>query len=279
MATDRYVGESGEVADDEASKPTPLDLASVDSDWISATRRSCGVSRVRTRRTDKALVIHAYGGGGEPRPGDWGEVEADGVFALRSGAGYTFTATFDSDTMSSHLQTYQAHGIMSVHAFHRFTDDSGRRDYYTREFYAPATGRHPGTAPDARAGFPPALLTGANDPSALLGTWTVMDPAAAINLSALDCALVDGELTVRAYGTEADGRVDLGTTRSRLYADVADLDNPDNPGAFLATSDLGDRRVHVQARYYLGVLIAAQYVEFTDGSGRPDFYIRDAFRR
>jgi hypothetical protein len=246
----------------------------VDSDWVTVTRRSYGVARVRTRRTGEALMVHAYGGG-DPRPGDWGEVAADGAFALRIGTGYAFNATFDGPATSSHLQTNQVHGVLAMHGFHRFTDGSGRRDYYTRQFYVPAKQGQAGDGPDAEAdddGFPAALLTGVNDPSGLIGTWSVLD-SANMNISVLDCAVDNDVLTVRAYG--ADG-TDWGMADTHVYADAA---KPDGPPAFLATYDLDDRRVRVQARDYLGILVVAQYTAFTDGGKAPDFFTRDCFRR
>jgi hypothetical protein len=253
----------------------PLSATS-DGDWISVTRLPHGVARVRTRHAEQGLVVRATGGG-EPRPGDWGEVEADGVFALRAGTGYAFTATFDGPDTSSRLQTNLVHGVMAVHGFHRFIDGSGRRDYFTREFYVPAGGGEAGepeTAADG--GLPSALLTGVNDPSGLVGVWTVLDRAN-MNISALDCAAAGGgRLTVRAYGPETDRAADWGTVQTHLYADAA---RPDGPPTFLATFDLPDRRVDLQVRNYNGILVGAQYTTFTDGNGRPDYFTRDCFRR
>jgi hypothetical protein len=251
-----------------------------DSDWESATRLSYGVSRVRTRRVDGAVAVRAYGGG-QPRPGDWGEVAADGVFALTAGSGYALTATFDGAAISSHLQTNQVHGVMSVHAFHRFTDGSGGRDYYTREFYVPATpsGHRPpvgrGAEPPAGTGLPSALLTGANDPGGLLGTWTALDREN-MRIPALECTLTGGGFTVRAFGATREGPLDWGTTRAHVYADAA---APFGPPAFLATFERDDRRVHLQFRPYNGIAVVAEYTAFTDGSGRPDFYARECYRR
>ncbi|MGH3388536.1 MAG: hypothetical protein ACRDOO_06630 [Actinomadura sp.] len=252
----------------------PLDLVPENDDWISVSRRSHGVARVRTHRADKALMVHGTGGG-EPHPGDWGEVEADGVFALRHGAGgYAFAATFDGATTSTRLETNIVHGCMGLHAFHRFTDGSGRRDYFTREFFVPTADWQRDSTPGDGTPFPAALRTGTNDPARILGTWTILD-SANMTISSLECALVDGEFAVRAYGPEPDRPVDWGTASAQLYADGA---NPGEPPSFLADFELEDRRVHLQGRYYLGVIAGAQYHEFTDDSGRPDFMTRDVFR-
>ncbi|HEY7484267.1 MAG TPA: hypothetical protein VH912_07360 [Streptosporangiaceae bacterium] len=260
--------------DDRVAGSAAANSPGLDGDWASVTRLSHGVSRIRTSRTDEGFIVHAYGGG-EPRPGAWGETPADGVFALRSGAGYAFMATFEGPATITHLQTNLVHGVMGVHAFHRFTDGSGRRDYYTREFFVPAIGGRSDDQGGAEQGFPPALLTGANSPDSLLGHWSVLDPAN-MNISALDLELADGKLTVLAFGADPNQPVDWAATATHLYADAA---KPEGPPAFLATFDLGDRRVHLQARDYNGILVGAQYIEFTDDSGRSDYFTRDCFRQ
>jgi hypothetical protein len=268
---------------------TQLDLAPVQGDWGSATGLIGGISRIRTYRSGEALMVQAHGSCG-PKPGDWGEVKADGVFAnaIRSDAGYAFCATFDNGKVSSHLQTYQGLGVVVVHAFHRFNDGSDRRDYFTREFYVPAThladGQPQGTAGD---GFPGVLLAGHNDPSELLGSWDILDTGHA-NVSTLECVRVGGDrvqadegfervggdLAVRAHGMENGELVDWGVTDAHLYADAA---NPHSPPAFLATFDHGDRRVHLQARINRGVLVVGEYTEFTDNSERSSYFIRECY--
>jgi hypothetical protein len=273
----------------EADRPTaemaadavrPLDLSGVTGDWISVTGLGGGVAWIRNRAHDGSLVVSATGQG-EPRPGEWGEVRADGVFAnaLDSAACMAFLATFDDGRVSSTLESYQAVGVMTGHTFHRFTDGSGRRDYFTREFYVPAAGRRPVDSGE----FPASLRSGRNDPSRLLGTWTGLAPAATKSIATLECGMVDGEFAVRADGVGADGPVDWGTTAADLYADAAFVDYPlaslEYPPAFLATFDHGYMRVHLQARINRGVLVVCEFTQFTDGSGRSDYFIRECFRR
>jgi hypothetical protein len=92
----------------------------------------------------------------------------------------------------------------------------------------------------------------------------------------LECTRADGGLTVRAQGVGADGPVDWGTADAHLYADAHYLDNAP---AFLATFDHGYMRVHLQARINRGVLVVGEYTEFTDASGRSNYFIRECYRR
>jgi hypothetical protein len=261
--------------------PIAGDESAADVDWISFTRLSYGIAQVCTRRVGDTLMVGAAGAG-EPRPGDWGEVAADGVFALPTPTGFAFMATFDGSATgaatSCRLYTNQAHGVLAVHGFHRFTDGSGRRDYFTREFYAPTAGDRADGEPPAFPtawsddSLPAALLTGANDPGAVAGSWINMDRNT-MRISALECRSAGGDLLVRAYGPDGD---DWGETRADLYADSS---HPDGMPAVLATFELGDRRVYIQLRDYYGLGICLEYARFTDGSGRTDFYHREAFRR
>ncbi|MQA95195.1 MAG: hypothetical protein GEV11_11325 [Streptosporangiales bacterium] len=253
----------------ENAQPITLDDLPA-ADWISVTRCPYGVARVRTYPGDGTLMVRARGGG-EPWPGNWGEVPADGVYELRSGAGYAFTATYTGPATTVRLQTNLAHGVMAVHAFHHFTDDSGRRDYYTREFYVTGGDALPATSP-----FPASLSSGRNDPRPLWETWTVLDRENA-QIERLSLALDCGATTVRASAIGPEGGTEnWGAANATIYADAA---VPDGPPAFLATFELDDRRVHVQGRDFLGVLVVQQYIAYTDGSGRRDYFTRDCFRR
>ncbi|GAA3613667.1 hypothetical protein GCM10022419_118460 [Nonomuraea rosea] len=294
MTVQCYAREADRVADGEIRiTDTALDLNPVTGDWVSVTGLTGGIARVRTRARDGSLSVAARGRGG-PRPGAWGEIEAD-VFAnaLHSRAGYAFAAVFDGARVSSRLETYQGLGVLVVHAFHRYTDDSGRRDYFTREFYVPADAPDAPDAPgaagaaddpgalddpgaDSDAAMPPGPPTGGNDPEPLLGVWHGLAPAATKSIATLECVRAGHGLVVRAHGVGTRGPVEWGWAPARLYADAHYLDNPP---AFLATFEHAYMRVHLQARVNRGVLVVGEYTEFTDGSGRPDYFIRECYRR
>jgi hypothetical protein len=263
---------------DSALEPGPLDLTAMEGDRISASGLPGGVAAVRTYRRDGSLIVHAFGEEGV-RPGDWGEATADGVFAnaLRSRTARAFTATFAGEQVSTQVQTYHGLGVLTLHAFHHFTDGSGRRDYFTREFFVQASGSGDGGKHGNAGGgeFPRALLSGGNDPEGLLGRWTCLDPAVE-SIGTLECDLADGTLTVRAEGAGPDGPIDWGVVGTQLYADGT---VPESPPAFLATYDHGFMRMRLQARINRGILVVVEYAEFTDGSGRPDYFIRECYQR
>lgn len=273
-----HAREADRIGDGEvALERRPLDLAPVAGDWVSTTGLAGGVSRFHARGHDGSLLISANGYGPD-RAGDWGEVKAQ-AFAnsLRTGPGHAFTAfiaTFEGGQVRTQLESYLALGLATGHAFHRFPAGSGRRDYFTREFYIAQTGsRRP---VEASTDIHPLLRTGANEPGALLGIWEALAPTVTKGLYSLEVVPDGDDVLVQAYGVGPDGPVDWGTTRGELYADAHYLDNAP---ALLATFDHGYMKVHLQARINRGSLVVCIFTTFTDGSGRSDYFVRECFGR
>ncbi|HKN98573.1 MAG TPA: hypothetical protein VJX10_15745 [Pseudonocardiaceae bacterium] len=271
--------EADRIGDGEPTpRRAPLDLTPIAGEWVSTTGLAGGVSRFRAREHDGTLLVGASGYG-DTRGGDWGEVPAQ-AFAntLRPGpeqAFAAFVATFEDAHVRTQLESYLALGLATGHAFHRFAAGSGRRDYFTREFYIAATGSRRPVEP-AGADIHPLLRTGANEPGALLGTWEALAPTVTKGIASLEIAPDGDDVLVQAHGVGAGGPVDWGTTRAELYADAHYLDNAP---AFLATFDHGYMRVHLQARINRGCLVVCVFTTFTDDSGRSDYFVRECFGR
>ncbi|MGH3329229.1 MAG: hypothetical protein ACRDPT_15805 [Streptomycetales bacterium] len=278
MTSTPYVRAADRVADGEPRlNGAGFDLAPLEGDWVSATNAPGGLSRVLLRQHDGELLIRAYGGG-EPRPGDWGEVPAYPVFSdgPDSTTGFGFFAVFNGESVRTELQTYVGLGLLIVHAFWRFTDGSDRRNYFSREFFVRADAERPADdgRPDGGA-LPAALHTGCNDPAGLAGSWVNTDQAAR-GIGTIESTLRDGTLVLQPSGIGPDGPIDWGEASTSLYVDAA---NPSGPPALLATHDHGFMRIHLQARINIGVFVVAQYAEFTDASGRANYFMREVYRR
>lgn len=249
-----------------------VDLATLTGDYACAAAVPGGISRLRTEPRDGTLRVSAFGHG-EPGPGDLGEVTADAVLAdaPHSRVGYAFLATFDDGQMCSRLQTYQGLGVVVVHSFHSFR--GRRQDYFSREFFVPADKQPTSRPADPVAVAAAVARVGPCDPAGLVGSWTNVNPAAT-GVSEVECRPCGAGLVVCAKG--AGDAADWGEALPHLYADAA---NPAGPPALLATYDHGFVRVHLQARINRGLLVVAEYAEFTDGSGRSDFMMREVFCR
>lgn len=270
MTIASHAREADRIPEDRAAR-RPLTLAPLEGEWSSATGLEGGIAHVGIHETGGGLSIRAIGRG-EPRPGDWGETVADSVYAtaIDSGEAHAFLATFDDERVRSHIQTYENLGILTLHTFHHFHGEGGRGDYFTREFYV-SPQEPPAVAPNA--GLPRLSEVG---PEPLLGTWHGIVPQITKSIGKLEVFTEGGGLKVHAEGVGADGPVDWGVVDAQMYADGHYLDNAP---AFLATFDHGYMRVHFQGRPNRGVIVACEYTEFTDGSGRSNYFIRECFRR
>lgn len=255
-----------------------LDLSPLDGQWVSATGLAGGLSRVRVRASGGDLMISARAAGADGEPG-LGPVRAR-VFAAgaRSAVGHALLADFDRGHARTHIQTYQALGLMVIHGFHRFQDRPGQAGYFTREFFVPDVPDVPDVSdvsgiPDVpgnggAAGTPDTRnLAGTADPAALAGTWQGLAPPAAQQIATLEAHVTGGQLRVRAGAAEAMAQV------------YSDAHYPQDPPAFLATFEHDRSRVHVQARLNRGVLVVCEYTEFNDDSGRPGYFIRECYQR
>ncbi|RKT54588.1 hypothetical protein [Saccharothrix australiensis] len=251
-----------------AAAGAPPDFATLTGEWVSVSPVAAGVSRVGLRARDGVLSVRATGRG-EPRDGEWGERPVDRWYTdgLYSRRVMSFTTTFADERVVVDLLGYVSHGVLAAFAFHRFADGSGR-DFLLRNFCAPAAPGEPAPATTRR--LSEELPAGPNSADDLVGTWRCVDPHGR-GIREISCAWADGGLVVGARGIE-----DWGRTRAALYVDPTELTFAP---AFTTTFDHDFGRIHLYARVNLGLLVVVQLVEFTDGSGRADHFLRECYRR
>ncbi|MFI9387200.1 hypothetical protein [Kutzneria sp. NPDC052558] len=112
-----------------------LELAPLLGVWHATDRRNPGVVRLELGRRGNTLVVRAFGAD-SPEPIDWGETTAVGYGAsVAAGEAMAFTAGYDFGFLTVTLAAYAKQGILVLDTFTVFTDDSGRADYFTREFF------------------------------------------------------------------------------------------------------------------------------------------------
>lgn len=144
------------------------------------------------------------------------------------------------------------------------------------------------------------MLGLAPDPQRLLTRWRNTD-AHTRGMSEVSFAVRDGQLVIRVTAVGPDGPIDWGEAPAHLFTDIsvtgggraaasptidgqptphfADLSATDGGPAFWATYDHGFMTVHLQGRFNIGILPIVVFAEFTDGSGRRDYLIREVFIR
>lgn len=132
-------------AEDESDIDGPVPPGSVDptpflGDWLSTNSATRGIARLKVAGDDDGLIIHGFGAC-PPSLVDWstarGKVFADGVTSKR---GLAFNALYDFGFKETYLQAKVKKGVLVVANLNKFKDDSGRSNYFSREFFyrAPA---------------------------------------------------------------------------------------------------------------------------------------------
>lgn len=144
------------------------------------------------------------------------------------------------------------------------------------------------------------MLGAAIDPARLINRWRNTYEHTN-GISELTISLHDGQLYVRVTAVGRDGPVEWGEVPATTYADIsvtggnrstvdpitdgrptphyADVSATDGGPMFFATFDHGFQRVHLQARFNIGILPIGIFTEFLDDSGRADYFMREVFIR
>lgn len=114
----------------ESPAATSLDLSVLLGDWRN-TNAQGGIARIVCAPADNGRIsVHCWGAN------DWGVVEAP-VFAFTfdSQEAGAFAAVFQLPFMEIRLQANVKAGVLVVATFNAFRDESGRSNYFNREFF------------------------------------------------------------------------------------------------------------------------------------------------
>jgi hypothetical protein len=117
-------------------RPSRVDPAPFEGTWVNTNDTAPHrIAKLVMTVSDGVLMVHVWGYC-EPDLCDWGEVPAE-VYAdsINSETAMSFTATFEFGFMETHLQTNLKRGTMVIATANKFSDQSGRSNYYTREFF------------------------------------------------------------------------------------------------------------------------------------------------
>ena len=110
-----------------------VDLAPHLGTWRNTYQHTRGISHLELLRDGDGFLVHAHGVATER---NWGAVSAvayaDGV-GSRNPSG--FFAKYDFGFIEMQLAANFNKGLLIVAAYNHFNDDSGRADYFTREFF------------------------------------------------------------------------------------------------------------------------------------------------
>ena len=113
-----------------------IDLSPMLGTWINTNTASRGIVKVILSSDDGKLAMQAFGAC-DPAPCDWGP--ASDVVACAAGPGSRepmgFTAGYHFDFMEMRLEANLSRGLLIIASFNTFLDESGRSDFFSREFF------------------------------------------------------------------------------------------------------------------------------------------------
>lgn len=113
-----------------------LHLSDLLGSWRNSDQgESGGILELRINEDAGNLKVRPFGAG-RPEPYDWGEAEAIAYWnPAIPGRVYGFSATFELGFLTTHISAYHKSGILVATTYNVFNDDSGRCNYWTREFF------------------------------------------------------------------------------------------------------------------------------------------------
>lgn len=129
--------------DVDARERKPLDLSAFPGTWINANPETKGIARLVMSTSTGQLSLNVFAIGPDGLI-EWGEPAELTVYTAgpTSPVGAGFTATYDFGFAETKLQGNINKGLIVLAQFHRFKDDSGRADYFTREYFAATHDRY-----------------------------------------------------------------------------------------------------------------------------------------
>jgi hypothetical protein len=263
---------------DSAHNGSFLSLDALPGTWLNTDGTDRGITKVVITVTNSKLVVQVSGAF-DPEPCDWGEAEADHLYAnnISSGIAAGFTAWCRLDSRETHLQANWNQGLLVLASFTSFKDASKRSNYFAREFFHRA-GAVNGSAPQAPKVLHSQERSGSGKPIApepLLGTW-VNTNTDTRGIARVVLGRSGARTTLRVLANGSAGRQDWGETDAAFFA--ADPSSAEAM-AFSAFYDFGFMETQLQGHVRQGVLIIAKFDRFKDNSGRSNYFSKEFFYR
>lgn len=126
----------------DAASPGEISTAGLAGTWLNSNPETAGVARMVIREAGGRLSLRVYAVGPR-RLIDWGEAELTAFAASpTSAAAAGFECLYDFGFAEVRLQAMILKGLIVLAQFHRFKDESGRADFFVREYFGLEHGRY-----------------------------------------------------------------------------------------------------------------------------------------
>jgi hypothetical protein len=125
-----------QVCDRVEAQAGEIDPKALVGAWINSNLDTNSIARINITDSGGKLQLQVLAMGPDGLI-DWGASEAQ-VFAAgpASHTGAGFTCRYDFGFAETRLQAMIMKGLLVLAQFHLFKDDSGRADYFLREYFA-----------------------------------------------------------------------------------------------------------------------------------------------
>ncbi|MGH3326929.1 MAG: hypothetical protein ACRDPT_03860 [Streptomycetales bacterium] len=117
-----------------------LDLTPLFGTWYNSDYgESGGIHRIELSERDGTLRVQVFAAGAT-HPHDWGEATAFAYAeSVSDRSAWAFNVKYDLGfvevLLSAYTKMFARTGVLAVTSYNTFHDDSGRANYWTREFY------------------------------------------------------------------------------------------------------------------------------------------------
>lgn len=103
--------------------------------WFNTNAATRGIAKAVLEAKENGIVVRIFATGSEQMV-DWGQTAAS-IFAADPVAteAMAFSAFYDFGFMETQLQGHVRQGVLIIAKFDRFKDDSGRSNYFSKEFF------------------------------------------------------------------------------------------------------------------------------------------------
>ena len=121
---------------DATGNGSSLHLDALSGVWLNTNKAGQGIVKVVVTQHGSRIVLRVYGAG-DSGPFDWGEVEAEHIYAGNMGSHTAagLTASYHFDFSDVQLQANWNQGLLVLASFTSFKDASNRSNYFSREFF------------------------------------------------------------------------------------------------------------------------------------------------
>lgn len=280
-----------DLIDHSFSQPESVQLDSLLGTWANTKPSGVGIAKFDILIEAGSPVVRIFGFG-RGSIIDWGKTSVEAVYTkdVATAEPMAFQARYDLGFMEVHVEGNFSLGLMVLACLNIFKDDSGRANYFSREFFCRSLGGSKDERPvlrldqkmDASAisrleDSPDSSMEAGDDATVaqFVGDWTTTNQ----NSRGMARVVITPQgqgLLVHAFGAGEPEPQDWGTVQAEVLTD--------GPGssrirAFHAVYDFGFLESYLQAKTEKGVLVLATFNRFKDQSGRLSYFSREFFAR